>query len=202
MILAEVITADIWAIALSIIGFLLSLQGLWLLCRALWPKRVEAAAFRCGRNGLACFFLGLVVTAVTFLIIATASQTLGAPGQMGAFAVGFVYLIFAGMGGSGFVTHIGRRLASPSDAERPWRATVRGGVALELACLIPVLGWLGILPLSFVIGAGAATLSLFTRMQSPSSTQPQNHHEELFTSRGSARTPIELPALEMQEALR
>lgn len=209
MILAEgIITADIWAISLSILGFLLSLQGLWLLCRALWPNRVELSAMRCQRNGIVCFLVGLVVTGVTLAIAAVLANTLGAPGQLGGFALGFLYLIFAGIGSAGFVTHIGRRLASPVDIDRPWRATVRGGIALELAYLIPILGWLGILPISLIIGAGAATLALFTKsaeraggvgtaqipMPRPASWQAAPPP----TQRGA----IELPALEPEEALR
>ncbi|MDB5301738.1 MAG: hypothetical protein JWO87_3401 [Phycisphaerales bacterium] len=208
MMLADVITADIWAIGLSIVGFLLSLQGLWLLCRALWPNRVEAAAMRCQRNAIACFFVGAVVAGVTFAVAAVVANRFGTPGQFAGFALAFLFLMFAGIGSSGFVTHIGRRLASPTDAERPWRATVRGGVALELAYLIPILGWLGILPISLVIGAGAATLGLFTKIPSQSSGQgtPQP-----FASRPAPwpsappvaqRGAMELPILEPEEALR
>jgi hypothetical protein len=211
MILAAeggLITADIWAIGLSIVGFLLSLQGLWLLCRALWPNRVEAATMRCQRNAIACFFVGAIVTAVTLTVAGILANTLGARGQFTAFALLFFYIMFAGVGSSGFVTHIGRRLASPTDLERPWRATVRGGIALELAYLIPILGWLGILPISLVIGAGAATLALFTKVPPRSSAQAT---PQPFASRPTPwpstppptqRGAMELPALEPEEALR
>ena len=154
--------ADVLAIALSIAGFLLSLQGLWLLCRALWPARVAEAAGRCEHERVMCFLAGAGVTAGFFVVSAVAGK-LGTAGQLVAFALGLVYLVYAGVGMAGFVTHIGQRLASPADADRPWKATIRGGVALELACLIPVVGWFGLLPVSFVIGSGATTLSLLRR---------------------------------------
>jgi len=68
---------------------------------------------------------------------------------------------------SGFVTMIGERLASPADMGRPWRATVRGGVALELTYLVPIIGWFGVLPASMILGAGAMTMSLFKRDRAP-----------------------------------
>ena len=163
MLLADFIYGDVMAIALAIIGFLLSLQGLWLVCRALWPKRVHAAAGRCERQGVLCFLLGLLITGLALLMATVIGKSLGVPGQMMSFVILFSYLIFAGIGTAGFVTHIGRRLVSPVDAARPWRATLRGGIVLELACLIPLLGWFGILPMSFIVGCGAAALSIFGR---------------------------------------
>ncbi|HWE97322.1 MAG TPA: hypothetical protein VG269_25410 [Tepidisphaeraceae bacterium] len=208
MILADLITADIWAIGLTIVGFLLSLQGLWLVCRALWPNRVESAAMRCQRNAVACFFIGAVVTGVTIPLIGFLVGKFGAPGGLVGGLIAFMYLIFSGIGSAGFVTHIGRRLASPIDADRPWRATVRGGVTLELAALIPVLGWFGILPISMIIGAGAATLAMFTKSAArPGGAGTAQLPVPRPASWQAAPPPVqrgamELPALEPEEALR
>jgi len=166
------ILSDVIAIALSIIGFLLSMQGLWLLCRAMWPVKVEAASQRCEKNGLSCFFLGLPCTLILLLIATAASRRLGAPGQMLGFVILFFYVMFAGVGMAGLADHIGRRLPSPADAGRPWRSAVRGGAALELAWLIPVLGWFGLLPISLILGFGAATASLFSRAKRPQPKAP------------------------------
>ena len=187
MRLADFYLGDVWGFTLAIIGFLLSLQGLWLVCRALWPQRVEAAALRCENNRVASFFAGLGIMFVTILVAVVAGKTLGAPGQGIAYVVLFSLLIFTGIGTSGFVTHIGRRLESPADAASPWRATVRGGVALEFACLIPLLGWFGILPISLIIGCGASALGLFARARQTSQTQAQ------FTAAPSLPPRIDLP---------
>ncbi len=152
--------ATIYAITLSIIGVLLSFQGLWLTSRALWPARVQAAAARCRRNPIACFFVGLLVSGVTLLFVSIAAR-LGARGQGVAWVVFSGWFVFANIGVAGLVTHIGQRLTSPVDVDRPWRATVRGGIVLGLAWLPPVPGWVAILPVSFILGAGAATLSFF-----------------------------------------
>jgi hypothetical protein len=83
------------------------------------------------------------------------------PRATAGWAVGGLFAFYAGTGTSGFVTMIGERLASPADAGRPWRATVRGGIALELTYLVPIIGWFGVLPASIILGAGAMTLSFF-----------------------------------------
>lgn len=199
MLLAETYytLGDIWAIALSVVGFGLSLQGLWLVCRALWPARVEAAARRCEHNRVGSFFMGLFVTAAMVLLMIGMARRGGAPGKGLAWIVGFFYLIFSGIGVSGLATHIGRRLESPVDAGRPWRATLRGGLALELAYMVPVLGWFGILGFSLLIGVGAATLGAFSRRRAELPSLSMETPRRLWA--GEPMEPIN-PA--RQEALR
>ena len=153
--------ADIFSIALSIVGFLLSLQGLWMLSVALWPARVHSARLRVHRNSIASFLLGLLIILVVLILAIATARAGGAPGQFFAFALGSAFVVYANVGVAGLATHIGQRLPSPADSQRPWRATVRGGVALELAYLVPIVGWLGLLPISLILGAGANTLGFF-----------------------------------------
>jgi hypothetical protein len=187
MLLAEWFLGDSVAVALSIFGFLLALQGIWLVCRALWPRRVERAAEQCRRRAIPSFFLGAVVSGIVISALILSASRLGTFGQLAAWAIGGVFLIYASVGTSGFVTHVGQRLASPADADRPWRATIRGGIAFECACLLPVVGWLGLLPASLILGCGAVTLSFFAadRQDRPSNCLPAR----------------ELPALEPAEAM-
>lgn len=187
MLLAEWFLGDSVALALAIFGFLLSLQGIWLVCRALWPRRVERAADQCRRRAIASFVLGVLVSGIVIFTLVICASRLGTFGQLAAWAMGGVFLIYSSIGTSGFVTHLGQRLASPADADRPWRATIRGGVALECACLLPVVGWLGLLPVSLILGCGAVTLSFFGR-----------DRREIPTTRPPAR---ELPSLEPMEAI-
>ena len=151
--------ADTVAITLVVLAVLLSFQGLWLFCRALWPSRVIAAATRCGRNPVKSFLAGVVVT-VAMLVASGVAGQLGGPGQALSFGIVSLYVIFSGVGVAGLVTHMGHRLTSPADDRRPWAATVRGGVVLELAYLTPLVGQFVILPASVILGAGAATLAL------------------------------------------
>lgn len=151
--------ADTVAFLLGVVGFLLSLQGLWLFCRALWPTKVIASATRCGRNPLKSLLAGVVVTLLMMLATVLAGAVPG-PGQVLAFGIVSAYVVFSGVGVAGLATHMGQRLSSPADDRRPWAATVRGGVVLELAYVVPIVGWFVILPASVVMGAGAATLAL------------------------------------------
>ena len=83
--------------------------------------------------------------------------------KVAAVATVCLYLMIANCGVAGLVTVVGERLAGPSgniDSQQPWRATLRGGVALGLASLLPILGWFVILPAAVIIGCGANLLSL------------------------------------------
>jgi hypothetical protein len=159
--------ADVMIWTLGIVGFLLAQQGLWLLCRALWPDRLAAATERCRRRPVVSFLVGLPITAAVIAGIAVAGNALGAVGQAAAFAGFILFWVYANLGTAAFATYLGQRLASPADLARPWAATIRGGVALELAWLVPIVGWIGLLPASIVMGTGAVTLAMFARKAQP-----------------------------------
>ena len=155
--------ADVMLWTLVIVGFCLAQQGLWLLCRALWPRRLAAATERCARRPVVSFLVGLPVTAAAIAAVAVAGNALGAVGQALAFAGFIAFWVYANLGAAAFATYVGQRLTSPADLARPWAATVRGGVALELAWLVPVVGWVGVFPVSIVLGTGAVTFAIFSR---------------------------------------
>ena len=187
MLLAEWFLGDSVALALSIFGFLLAFQGVWLVCRRYGRGASNGRPSNAAACAIACFVVGAVISGIVIFGLILSASRLGTFGQLAAWAIGGIFLIYASVGTSGFVTHLGQRLASPSDADRPWRATIRGGIAFECACLLPIVGWLGLLPASLILGCGAVTLSFFA---SDRQDRPSN--------RLSAR---ELPALEPAEAL-
>ncbi|HXG66371.1 MAG TPA: hypothetical protein VNO70_14830, partial [Blastocatellia bacterium] len=125
------------------------------------PNAAAAACNRTSRNLLIPFLAGLPVTAVMLITAGAIKNIAGGAGVIAAGAVVCLYLIYASTGVAGLATTIGRRLKSPDDAERPWKATLRGSITLELTWLLPILGWFLILPASVIIGAGAMTMSLF-----------------------------------------
>ena len=152
--------ADILAYFFVVLGFMMAFPGLWLLCRGLWPNLVNESNCDCENGLLKPFLVGLPVSGAA-LFVAIALTKIGGPvAGVAAIATFSLYIIYASTGVSGLVTVIGQRLPSPADKDRPWNATIRGGVVLELSWLLPFLGWFILLPASFIIGAGAATRSV------------------------------------------
>ncbi|MEO8435715.1 MAG: hypothetical protein ABI596_12525 [Pyrinomonadaceae bacterium] len=148
-----------------VLGIMLAFSGLWLMCRGLWPDAVAAAADRCGQRLWSSFLAGLPVTIMTVVVTTLLFNVLGPLGKIAAVAVVCLFMLQAHTGVSGLATSIGRRLASPLDEQNAWRSTLRGGVVLELAYLLPLLGWFVILPASIIIGSGAANLGLLSNLK-------------------------------------
>jgi hypothetical protein len=169
--------ADTMSIFFVILGVLLAFSGLWLMSRGLWPEAVEAAAARCGKRIWPYFLAGIPLT-LTMIVLTRVLFLLGPVGKIAGVAVVCFYMLQANIGVSGLVTAIGSRLSSPLDQHSPWRATLRGGIALELSYLLPILGWFVVLPASIVIGTGAINVALLSRLRIQTAAQPslvQNH---------------------------
>src|SRR5438067_2539108 len=147
--------ADTMAIFFVILGLMLAFPGLWLLCRGLWPRMVAEATARCQQGLLKLFLTGLPPTVLMIFVTVVLSKIFGPLGKIAAISIVCLYMVFAHIGVAGLATCIGQRLTSPADAEQSWRATLRGGIILELPYLLPILGWFGILPISIIIGCGA-----------------------------------------------
>jgi hypothetical protein len=152
--------ADTMAIFFVILGMLLAFPGLWLLCRGLWPDTVDSASARCAKGLWSSFLVGVLITLAMVLLTVILFKIPASLGKVAGISLICLYMVHAHAGVAGLASAIGRRLASPVDQERPWRSTLRGGVVLELTYLLPFLGWFGILPLSIIVGSGAATLAL------------------------------------------
>ena len=160
--------ADVLTVTLVILGLLVALPSFWLLLRALFPAPVESSRERIVDRPVLCFAAGLVPSAV--LLFAGLLLLQKAPGGWKGLGLPLLLALFllGGLGLAGLSAAVGGRLPSPGDEGRPWRGVVRGAVCLELAFLIPVLGWFGLLPLVSVAAVGAALLSLIAGSPSPS----------------------------------
>ena len=163
--------ADTMSIFFVVVGMLLAFAGLWLLCRGLWPHVVEAAAERCTKRIWPYFLAGLPLTLV-MIILARGLFLLGPIGKIAGIAVVCFYLLQANAGVSGLATAIGRRLPSKVDEHSPWRTTLRGGIALELTYLLPIVGWFVVLPVSMIIGTGAINLALLSKLRMQTAIRP------------------------------
>ena len=171
--------ADTMAIFFVILGLLLAFPSLWLFCRALWPEYVARST---EAVGLKSFFIGIPVTAVAVVIVIVVGKLPASFGQIGGVLAFSALLLYALVGVAGLATHIGNRLPSPADIDKPWRTTLRGGIILSLTYLLPLLGWFLIIPVSVITGAGCATRALFQRKKTPSrvemSEQPKSPNQK------------------------
>lgn len=141
------------------IGFFIAFPALWLLWKALMPSWTDAAEASVTKHPILSFCAGLPIA----LVWVGAGVAIAGAGGVGGFiaATGLAaFFLYANAGVAGVATWLGKRLPSPADADRPWKATLRGGLALEFTFMLPLVGWLFILPVSLITGCGAATIGL------------------------------------------
>ncbi len=156
--------ADTMAWVFGILGLMLALPGLWLLCRGLWPRTVELATLDCQKGLLFPLLVGIPIAGLTVATVSVVSKSPEPWNGILSILTISLAILFASNGIAGLATVVGQRLPSPADADRPWNATIRGGIVLELAFLVPFLGWFVLLPLSILIGAGATLRSIIHRI--------------------------------------
>lgn len=160
------IMADVFTVFFIILGLWLALPALCLVLRAAWPGLTERSQRQIERHGWRSFFAGLGFGVPAFFLVAVVGSLPGAAKPI-ALVLGAGAFLYAFAGISGLVTHLGQRLGSPQDDARPWLATIRGAVCLEMAGTIPILGWFLICPVVLVMGAGATTIALVTGVVKP-----------------------------------
>jgi hypothetical protein len=154
----------------------LALTAWWLLWRALAPRFVERSRERWRRRPIVTVLLGSV-TGGFGTILGGALLSVDHPAAKLAGAALLTALLSVALAGTaGLAALVGRGLASPTDEGREWFRTVKGGAVLELSFLLPLVGWLVLLPLAVYGGLGAAMQAavqpLFTRRPSEAMDAP------------------------------
>ena len=150
------------------LGFVVGLPSLWMCCDAVWPER---AARKAG-IALAGLWKSLLIGLVPFVIFASTLGRLGKAGLPGVIPMGLL-LLWGFIGASGLARATGERLWPYLAADRPWKQTMRGGFVLAGAALLPVVGWLFILPLILILGWGTSIRAIFAkRRETPAIPSP------------------------------
>jgi len=164
--------ADDVAVFFIVLALLLAHVGVWLVCRGVWESHVARGAEQMSRSLVATLLAGVIPTLGALGFVAIAAN-LGGIGKAFAALAASAFLLFAHAGLAGAVLHIGRKLGAD---EAPWRTTTRGGIALALAWLFPILGWFVLFPLSIVLGAGASSIALVRAFASKLAPSPALAH--------------------------
>jgi hypothetical protein len=164
--------ADILAIVGIVVLVGAAQVGLVITLCLLFPARVEAASARLQQHPWRSLLMGSGAALVLALpVVVLLSLPAGVAKFLGwALVVGA--LAVSGIGASGLVRLLARRMASQGMADTGTLGTlVRSCLALELAILLPVVGWFVLLPLVTAAGFGAS-LHALRRTASTSNPSP------------------------------
>ena len=139
------------------IGVILVVTAYFAVGAAVAPTLTSRARHRFAQRPWLPAVIGLVIS-VPWIVAALVLLNLpsGAFKFAGAFA-GCSWILAGLVGGAGIAQHIGRG----RDGTAEWIQTVRGGLFISLTWILPLVGWLGILPLTLATGVGCLVLGLF-----------------------------------------
>ncbi len=154
--------ADAFRILLIALSIIIAFPAFWLVARALWPDKVQRAAEKTAGQSLRCFLWGVIPAAIITTVGVVLLQAGGPAALLGALilAIGF---FFSQVGVAGLATMIGERLGRKGEDASAFKVTGRGGIALVLTFLFPVIGWVMLPLITIAIGFGAMLRSTCSR---------------------------------------
>ena len=186
--------ADVLKGLLLILGAMLVFQAYWLAGTGLFPRLVGQARDRY-KKPISTTLIGLAVVVPTFFIgfvwlgkkdgdIFNVFNGIG-------LVIGIVPLMLGLIGSAGLCQLIGLGLPAPGDQSQNWRRVWRGGWVLNFCYLLPIIGWIVILPWGIISGCGAFVMSL------SGNTAPRNRARN--TGRAPRRTSAPEPVARLDD---
>ena len=144
------------------LGFFLVFLSHWLVGASLFPDYVAKCAEQY-RRPIVVVLLGLLAMVVPIAIgVLIMNAVPPALKWIGLIIIGAP--ILAGLlGTAGLASRIGEGMPAPCDAAQPWKRVLRGGTALALTFLLPILGQILAIPLVLASGLGASLLTWMAR---------------------------------------
>jgi len=184
--------ADVLKVLLLILGAMLVFQAYWLAGAALFPRLVGQARDRY-KKPISTTLIGLAVVVPTFLLgfVALVNEGNHLIVNVIGVVIGTVPLMLGAIGSAGLCQLIGFGLPAPGDQSQNWRRVWRGGWVLNFCYLLPIIGWIVILPWGIISGCGAFVMSL------SGNTAPRNRARN--TGRAPRRTSAPEPVARLDD---
>lgn len=137
-------------------GFIIALPSLWLCGQALWPVAAEKRAQVAASGNWKSLLIGIVPLLITIAILSKAGKA-----GLAGFLPLTVLLLWGFASADGLATFVGRKVWPYLHGSSPWKQTMRGGFVLVGSALLPLVGWILVLPLIAVMGWGISVRSWF-----------------------------------------
>jgi hypothetical protein len=175
-------TANLIGLTLGVLALGVGLAALLLLCDVVFPNLVARARHNAEHMPLRSLLVGLINLSF-FGLLAVAFLS----GDEGARALGLlvvtVLLSFVAPGLAAVARLVGERLR-PDDPSAVRRLLV-GAATLELAALVPLVGWFAVTALVGLLGYGAVVIALVRRRPTTDQRRPTIDEEPRTENRRS-----------------
>jgi len=145
-------TAHVWTTVFIHVGVILAVIAYFTVGAAMLPRMTERAAKRLAARPLRTTLLGVIVS-LPWAIAAIALMQAGGPlGALGV-VLGLSWVLLGLVGGAALARHIGQ-------TGDDWRRVARGGTLIALTWVLPLIGWLFVMPLTLATGIGCLIAGL------------------------------------------
>ena len=137
------------------IGVILVVTAYYAMAAAVAPRLTERGRSRFARRPWLPVLLGLVISLPWVLFAIALLSAAAAPVKFAGAALGCLWILCGLMGGAGIAQHVGR---GGADGPCSWVQTVRGGLFISLTWILPLVGWMIMLPMTLAAGTGCLAM--------------------------------------------
>ncbi len=141
------------------IGVILVVTSYYTLGAALAPALTSRARRQFAARPWLPIVIGLAISVPWILAAIVLLQQAPAFAKFGGAVLGCVLILLGLIGGAGIAQHVGGGDTETNRAS--WVQTVRGGLFISLTWVLPLVGWLVMLPLTMSAGIGCLVLGIF-----------------------------------------
>lgn len=159
-------TANVQLWFLLTLGFFLVFLSHWLVAGSLFPVYVAQCSDQY-RRPIVITLLGLLAMVVPIALGTLLLNVLPPFLKWIGLLIIFAPILGGLLGTAGLARRIGLGMPSPGDETQPWKQVLRGGTALALTFLLPILGQILAIPLILASGLGASLLTWTARRKPP-----------------------------------
>ena len=165
-------------LVLGLIALSIGLAALLLLCEIAFPQLVARTRRNAERMPIRSIVVGLI-NMVFFGLIATALLSGDDGSRVLGLIVATILLSFVAVGLAAVAQLLGERLR-PDDPSAV-RRLLAGAATLELAALVPLVGWFAVPALAGLLGYGALVIALVQRRknQEPRTENRDSEHDDV-----------------------
>jgi hypothetical protein len=167
--------ANLVGLTLGVLALGVGLAALLLLCDVAFPNLVARARRNVERMPLRSLLVGLVNFSF-FGLIAAALLSGDESARALGLLVGTVLLSFVALGLAAVAQLVGERLW-PDDPSAV-RRLLAGAATLELAALVPLVGWFAVTALAGLLGYGAVVIALVRRRPPAAGEELRTENQE------------------------
>ena len=155
-------TANVLLWVFLTVAFYFVFLGHWLVAASLFPDYVAKCQLQFERP-VVTTLVGLLFTVIPIAIGLTIANVAPPALKWIGILITAVPILAGLLGTAGLARRVGCGMPAPVDEAQPWRRVLRGGTALALTFLLPILGQLIVIPLVLACGVGASILTWFAR---------------------------------------